>query len=55
VRHAVANQRHQFLTIEMSFDFLRRRLSEFVTSLHPLVRNVVAGQSEKSAVTPQHG
>lgn len=47
-----ANQRHQFLTVEMSFDFLRRRLSEFVTSLHPLVRNVVAGQSEKSAVTP---
>lgn len=47
-----ANQRHQFLTVEMSFDFLRRRLSEFVTSLHPLIRSVVAGQSEKSAVTP---
>ena len=46
------NQRHQFLTVEMSFDFLRRHLSEFVTSLHPLVRDVVAGQSEKSAVTP---
>lgn len=47
-----ANQRHQFLTVEMSFDFLRRHLSEFVTSLHPLVRDVVAGQSEKSAVAP---
>jgi len=47
-----ANQRHQFLTVEMSFDFLRRYLSEFVTSLHPLVRDVVSGQSEKSAVTP---
>ena len=35
----------------MSFDFLRRHLSDFVTSLHPLVRDVVAGQSEKSAVT----
>ncbi len=46
-----AQQRHQFLTVEMSFDFLRRHLSEFVTSLHPLVRDVVAGQSEKSAVT----
>lgn len=45
-----ANQRHQFLTVEMSFDFLRRHLSEFVTSLHPLVRDVVSGQSEKSAI-----
>jgi AraC-like DNA-binding protein len=44
------NQRHQFLTVEMSFEFLRRHLSDFVTSLHPLVRDVVAGQSEKSAV-----
>jgi AraC-like DNA-binding protein len=48
----LANQRHQFLTVEMSFDFLRRHLGEFVTSLHPLVREVVAGQSEKSAVAP---
>ena len=45
-----ANQRHQFLTVEMSFEFLRRHLGEFVTSLHPLVREVVAGQPEKSAV-----
>ena len=47
-----ANQRHQFLTVEMSFDFLRRQLGGFVTSLHPLVREVMAGQSEKSAVAP---
>ncbi len=47
-----ANQQHQFLTVEMSYDFLRRHLSEFVTSLHPLVRDVVVGQSEKSAVAP---
>jgi AraC-like DNA-binding protein len=46
-----ANQRHQFLTVEMSFDFLRRHLGEFVASLHPLVGEVVAGQSEKSDVT----
>jgi AraC-like DNA-binding protein len=46
------NQRHQFLTVEMSFEFLRRHLGEFVTSLHPLVRDVVAGQSEKSAIAP---
>jgi AraC-like DNA-binding protein len=43
-------QRHQFLTVEMSFDFLRRHLGDFGPSLHPLVREVVAGQSEKSAV-----
>lgn len=45
-----ADQRHQFLTVEMSFDFLRRHLNDFVTSLHPLVRDVISGQSEKSAV-----
>lgn len=48
-RHA--EQRHQFLTVEMSFDFLRRHLGDFVPSLHSLVREVVAGQVEKSAVT----
>jgi AraC-like DNA-binding protein len=45
-----AGQRHQFLTVEMSFDFLERHLGDFVTSLHPLVRDVVSGQPEKSAV-----
>jgi len=47
-----ASQRHQFLTVEMSFEFLRRHLGEFVKSLHPLVREVVAGQTGKSAVAP---
>jgi AraC-like DNA-binding protein len=47
-----ANQQHQFLTVEMSDDFLQRHLSEHVTSLHPLVREVVSGQSVKSAVAP---
>ena len=47
-----AGQRHQFLTVEMSFDFLRRHLSEFSLSLHPLVREILAGRVEKSAVTP---
>ena len=46
-----AEQRHQFLTVEMSFDFLRQHLGDFEPSLHPLVREIVAGQSEKSAVT----
>jgi AraC-like DNA-binding protein len=48
----MANQRHQFLTVELSFEFLQRHLSECVTSIHPLVRNVVAGQEGNSAVTP---
>ena len=47
-----ADQRHQFLTVEMSFDFLKRHLADFAQSLHPLVREVIAGQSEKSAVVP---
>jgi AraC family transcriptional regulator len=46
------NQRHQFLTIEMSFDFLRQHFGEFVTSLHPLVRDVVGEGPDKSAVAP---
>ena len=45
-----ANQRHRFLTIEMSFDFLRRHLGEFVTSLHPVVREAVGGAPETSAI-----
>ncbi len=45
-----AGQRHQFLTVEMSFDFLRRHLSEFSLSLHPVVREIIAGKGEKSAV-----
>jgi AraC family transcriptional regulator len=47
-----AGQRHQFLTIEMSFDFLREHLDEFVTSLHPFIRDIVAGRIGASAVTP---
>jgi len=44
------NQRHQFLTVELSFDFVRRHLGDFAPSLHPLVREVVAGRGETSAV-----
>jgi AraC family transcriptional regulator len=46
------NQRHQFLTIEMSFDFLRAHLGEYVTSLHPLVCDVLGGRPDESAVAP---
>ena len=45
-----AGQRHQFLSIELSFDFLQQHLGEFVTSLHPLVREVVGGRPGKSAM-----
>lgn len=47
-----AAQRHQFLTVEMSFDFLRRHLAEFSLSLHPLVREIITGRAEKSTVAP---
>jgi AraC-like DNA-binding protein len=47
-----ANQRHRFLTIELSFDFLRRHLGEFVTSLHPLVSEAVGGTPETSGIAP---
>ncbi len=45
-----ADQRHQFLTVEMSFKFLREHLGDFAPSLHPLVREVVAGEPEESAI-----
>jgi AraC-like DNA-binding protein len=47
-----AGQHHRFLTIEFSFDFLRQHLGEFVTSLHPLVRETVGGASEAAGVSP---
>jgi AraC-like DNA-binding protein len=47
-----ANQRHQFLTVEMSFDFLGRQLGKSGAALHPLVREAVAGRGEKSTIAP---
>jgi AraC family transcriptional regulator len=47
-----AHERHQFLTVEMSFDFLRRQLGDFASALNPLVREVVAGRGDTSAVAP---
>jgi AraC-like DNA-binding protein len=47
-----AGQRHQFLTVEMSYDFLRRNLEQSLSSLHPLVAELVAGKSEDSTVAP---
>jgi AraC-like DNA-binding protein len=47
-----ARQRHRFLTVEMSFDFVRRHLGDFAPTLHPVVREVVAGEGESSAIAP---
>ena len=44
-----AHQEHRFLTVEMSFNFLRRHLADVAPSLHPLVREVVSGEPEESA------
>ena len=43
-------QRHRFLTVEMSFDFLRRHLAPSVASLHPIVQEAVLGKADRSAV-----
>lgn len=47
-----AGQRHQFLTVEMSFNFLRQQLGKHAALLHPLVREAVSGQTETAAVAP---
>lgn len=47
-----ADERHQFLTLELSFDFLRRHLVDFAPTLHPLVQEVIAGRGEASTVAP---
>lgn len=39
---------HQFLTIELSFDFLRQHLSGHKSGLHPLVFKVVSGDNRIS-------
>jgi len=46
------HQRHQFLTVEMSCEFLRRHLLDFRPALHPLVREAVAGPAGSSALSP---
>ena len=47
-----ANQRHQFLTIEMSFEFLRKNLGDVAGWLHPLVREAMENKSCSSGVAP---
>jgi AraC family transcriptional regulator len=47
-----ASQRHCFLTIELSFDFLRRNFSESGAALHPLVRDAVGATPKASGIGP---
>lgn len=45
-----ANQRHRFITVELSADFLRRHLTTHRVWLHPAVQALVDGDRAKSAV-----
>jgi AraC-like DNA-binding protein len=46
-----ARERHQFITVEFSFSFLRQHLSESVPALHPLIRQIVTGAKISSGVS----
>lgn len=48
----IKGQRHRFLTVGMSYAFLRRHLRTDGSSLHPLVREVVRGPARASKVAP---
>ena len=41
---------HQFLTLELSFDFLRAELNGKRAGLHPLITRVVSGENQVSGV-----
>ncbi len=41
-------QQHQFLTLELSFEFVRNNLNGQRTGLHPLISRVVAGETAVS-------
>lgn len=43
-----AGERHQFLTVEYSPDFLQRHFKEQAEALHPMVKAVIEGQVEHS-------
>jgi AraC-like DNA-binding protein len=47
----LAGQRHQFITVEYSPEFLRARFAGQADSLHPLLREVARGNAAGSAVT----
>lgn len=44
-------QRHQFVTVEISCDFLKRRFAGNQTGLHPQIQSVLSGRKWASAVS----
>jgi len=45
-------ERHQFITVELSPEFLSRHLAGQEDSLHPLIRTVLAGKQDVTGVGP---
>jgi AraC-like DNA-binding protein len=43
-------QRHQFVTVEISRDFLKRRVGENATGLHPQIRSILEGHDDASGM-----
>jgi AraC family transcriptional regulator len=44
-------QRHQFVTIEISRDFLKRRFADAKTGLHPQIQSLMAGKKNVSGIS----
>jgi AraC family transcriptional regulator len=44
-------QRHQFVTIEISRDFLKRRFADAKSGLHPQIQNILADKKNVSAIS----
>ena len=44
-------QRHQFVTVEISRDFLKRRFQGNQAGMHPQIQNIIAGRKHASAVS----
>jgi len=44
-------QRHQFVTVEISRDFLKRRFAGSKAGLHPQIQSVLAGKKNVSAIS----
>lgn len=47
-----SGERHQFITVEYSPEFLQKHFSDKAASLHPLVAGSVRGETATSAVVP---
>lgn len=47
----VADQEHKFLTVELSFSFLKEHLGGVSQSLHPIVRNILEGKEEAAVLS----